>query len=77
MNVAVVQGQQRNSRLPGEDWARIVRKLNRIGGLYIYKDGIRILPYGDTDYDFLDIEKNRTKSAGYYYFSYRRYFRFH
>ena len=73
-NVAVVQGQQRNSRLPGEDWARIVRKLNRIGGLYIYKDGIRILPYGDTDYDFLDIEKNRTKSAGYYYFSYRRIF---
>ena len=74
LNVAVVQGEQRNSRLTGEDWARIVGKLNRIGGLYIYKDGIRILPYGDTDYDFLDMEKNRTKSAGYYYFSYRRIF---
>ena len=74
LNVAVVQGEQRNSRLPGEDWARIVNKLNRIGGLYIYKDGIRILPYGNTDYDFLDIEKNRTKSAGYYFFSYRRIF---
>ena len=68
LNVAVVQGEQRNSRLPREDWARIVRKLNRIGGLYIYRDGIRVLPYGDTDYDFLDIEKNRTKSAGYYFF---------
>ena len=74
LNVAVVQGEQRNSRLPSEDWARIVGKLSRIGGLYIYKDGIRILPYGDTDYDFLEIEKNRTKSAGYYYFSYRRIF---
>ncbi len=74
LNVAVVQGEQRNSSLPGEEWARLVRKLNRIGGLYIYKDGIRILPYGDTDYDFLEIEKNRTKSAGYYYFSYRRIF---
>ena len=72
--MAVVQGEQRNSRLPREDWARIVRKLNRIGGLYIYRDGIRVLPYGDTDYDFLDIEKNRTKSAGYYFFSYRRIF---
>ena len=41
---------------------------------YIYKDGIRVLPYGDTDYDFVEIEKNRTKSAGYYYFSYRRIF---
>ena len=73
-NVAVVQGQGRNSRLPGEEWARIVGKLNRIGGLYIYKDGIRVLPYGNNDYDFLDIEKNRTKSAGYYYFSFRRIF---
>ena len=74
LNVAVVQGEQRNSRLPREDWAMIVSKLNRLGGLYIYRDGIRVLPYGDTDYDFLEIEKNRTKSAGYYYFSYRRIF---
>ena len=74
LNVAVVQGEQRNSRLPRDEWALLVNKLNRIGGLYIYKDGIRILPYGDTDYDFLDIEKNRTKSAGFYYFSYRRIF---
>ena len=42
--------------------------------LYIYKDNVRILPYGTNDYDFLDIERNRTKSAGYYYFSYRRIF---
>ena len=74
LNVAVVQGEQRNSRLPRDEWALIVSKMNRIGGLYIYKDGIRILPYGDTDYDFLEIEKNRTKSAGYYYFSFRRMF---
>ena len=48
--------------------------MNRIGGLYIYKDGIRVLPYGNPDYDFVDIELNRTKGAGYYYFSYRRMF---
>ena len=74
LNVAVVQGEQRNSFLPPEDWARIINKMNRIGGLYIYKDRIRVLPYGNTDYDFLDIEKNRTKSAGYYFFSFRRMF---
>ena len=74
LNVAVVQGEHRNSLLPPEDWARIIEKMNRIGGLYIYKDGIRVLPYGNTDYDFLDIEKNRTKSAYYYYFSFRRMF---
>lgn len=32
------------------------------------------MPYGDSDYDFLDIEKNRTKRASSYFFSYRRMF---
>jgi hypothetical protein len=74
INLAVVQGVASQSTLPNDDWARIIRKMNRIGGLYIYRDGIRILPYGNNDYDFLDIERNRTKSAAYYYFSYRRIF---
>jgi signal transduction histidine kinase len=74
INVASVQGASSESTIPLEEWGRLVNKMNRYGGLYIYKDGIRILPYGDTDFDWLDIEKNRTKSAGYYYFSYRRIF---
>ena len=45
-----------------------------MGGLYIYRDGIRVLPYGDTDYDWLDIELRRTKSARHYYFSHRKMF---
>ena len=31
-------------------------------------------PYGDSDYDWLDIERNRTLGAGYYFYSYRRLF---
>jgi signal transduction histidine kinase len=72
INVAYVQGRLAETRLPPTAYAHIVRKLERIGGLYIYRDGIRVLPYGNNDFDFLDIEKNRTKSAGYYFFSYRR-----
>jgi len=74
ISVAYVQGKSSESTLPQTEWVQMTRKLSQIGGLYIYKDNIRILPYGDNDYDFLDIEKNRTKSAGYYYFSYRRMF---
>ncbi len=74
INFAYVQGQPRVTRMPPEDHARLKAKLNRIGGLYIYRDGIRILPYGNSDYDFLNIEQRRTKSASYYYFSYRRIF---
>ena len=74
INFAYVQGETRHTRLPPEEHGRIIEKLNRIGGLYIYRDGIRILPYGNSDYDFLNIEQRRTKSAGYYFFSYRRLF---
>ena len=60
---AYVQGRASESRLPADDYARISQKLNRIGGLYVYRDGIRILPYGNSDFDFLNIERRRTKSA--------------
>lgn len=74
LSFAYVQGKAKETRLPRDDWSHMTEKLNRIGGLYLYRDNIRILPYGDSDYDFLDIERRRTKSAGYYFFSYRRMF---
>lgn len=69
-----VSGMQRETRLPPDEWKRIIDKLNNIGGLYVYRDRIRILPYGNSDIDWLDIEERRTKGAGYYFFSYRRLF---
>ncbi len=74
INIAIVQGESRSTTIPIDEYAEITRKMNCIGGLYIYKNGIRILPYGDTDFDWLDIEFRRTKSAGYYYYSHRRMF---
>lgn len=47
-------------------------KLDKLGGMYMYRDGIRILPYGLNDFDWLEIEKRRNLGAAYYYFSYRR-----
>ncbi|MES2462869.1 MAG: ATP-binding protein [Armatimonadota bacterium] len=74
INFAYIQGDPKETNLPPEIWARMSAKGNRIGGLYIYRDGIRILPYGNNDYDWLNIERNRSKKANYYFFSYRRMF---
>ncbi|WP_420632721.1 ATP-binding protein [Candidatus Palauibacter sp.] len=71
---AAIEGAARHSTLP--DHTRMLEKTRRIGGLYIYRDGVRIQPYGNTDYDWLEIELRRTKSASYYYFSYRQMFGF-
>lgn len=74
INFAYVHGMLKDSVIDLENWKRITSKADKFGGLYIYKDNIRVLPYGDSDYDFLDIEKNRTKSFSTYFFSYRRMF---
>jgi len=74
IDFAYVMGIWRESALTKEDHGIMLDKLKRIGGLYIYRDNIRVLPYGDSDLDFLDIEKRRTLSAGDWFFSYRRLF---
>ena len=76
LSFAYMQGVARDSLVPPEEHSRLKRKLDRHGGLYIYRDGIRVQPYGDSDYDWLDIERNRTLGAGYYFYSYRRMFGF-
>ncbi|MCR9249174.1 MAG: ATP-binding protein [bacterium] len=49
-------------------------KLKASGGLYIYRDDLRVLPYGRPSADFLEFEEKRSKGVGYYFFSYRRMF---
>jgi len=68
-----LQGNQRESMVTNpDDFVRLSRKLNSIGGLYVYRDRIRILPYGNSDVDWLNIEERRNRGIGYYFFSYRR-----
>ncbi len=69
-----LQGALRESHMAPDDWGRLTAKLENIGGLYVYRDGIRVLPYGNSDVDWLNIEQRRTKGAGHYFFSYRRIF---
>lgn len=74
VRIAYVQGNPDETRMPPDQWSELTQKLNLIGGLYIYRDGIRILPYGNLDFDFLHIERRRTKKAQDWFFSYRRMF---
>lgn len=74
LNLAYVQGREFETRMYLEDWRNLNRKLDEMGGLYIYRNGIRILPYGDPDVDFLRFEERRSRRAATYFFSYRRMF---
>ncbi|WP_176458563.1 MULTISPECIES: ATP-binding protein [unclassified Rhodococcus (in: high G+C Gram-positive bacteria)] len=74
LNLAYIQGRQKQSRLEPNEYFLISEKLERYGGLYLYRDGIRVLPYGDNRFDWLDVELRRTKSASDHFFSHRRMF---
>lgn len=67
-----LHGKQRESMADPDDWNTLNQKLGKIGGLYVYRDRIRILPYGNSDIDWLDIALRHTKGMGYYFFAYRR-----
>ena len=47
---------------------------NKYAGFMIFRDGLRILPYGRTDNDFFDIESRRSKSAGREFWNHRQMF---
>lgn len=71
IELGLIEGNRKNSKLSEEQFEYLSRKTELFGGLYIYRDGFRVLPYGRTEYDFLKFEERRSKSAGYYFFSQR------
>lgn len=72
LKLAFWEGNARNTTMSRERYSVYENKGKLFSGLYIYRDGFRVLPYGRTDFDFLEFEKNRSKNAGRYYFSHRK-----
>jgi signal transduction histidine kinase len=69
-----VQTLEEESKLNEEQKKIIEEKLKYYSGLFIYRDGFRVLPYGRPDTDFLEFEDRRSRGAGTYFFSKRRMF---
>lgn len=46
----------------------------KYAGFMIFRDGLRVLPYGRTDNDFFDIEYRRSKSVGREFWNHRQMF---
>lgn len=68
------QGAEKSSILSDVQFEKISNKVYEYGGLYVFRDDFRVLPYGRENADFLNFELRRSKRAGTAYFSYRRMF---
>lgn len=68
------QGNKDDTSLSPEQHASYKERLDRFGGLMLYRSGLRVLPYGKVSFDWLRLEEARSKHAGRAFFSYRRMF---
>lgn len=66
------QGEEKSTSLTETQFKSLKDKVTEYGGLYIFRDDFRVLPYGRENADFLGFEERRSRRAGTYYFSYRR-----
>ena len=72
--VCHIEGQKNHSSLSEERFRYIRDKIDVLGGIGVYRDGVRVLPYGELENDYLEIERRRTNKAGVYVFSHRNIF---
>lgn len=49
-------------------------QVDKYGGVRVYRDGLRVMPYGSADADFFSLEETRQKHAGRYFWAHRRSF---
>jgi signal transduction histidine kinase len=50
------------------------QQAEKYSGVYVYRDSLRVMPYGNPSVDLFHIEEQRSKSAGRYFWSHRRGF---
>ena len=63
-----------NSSHPKMEFERYRDMAAKYSGFMIFRDGLRVLPYGRTDNDFFEIEYRRSKSVGREFWNHRQMF---
>lgn len=54
--------------------SQLSAQVDRYGGFMVFRNGLRVMPYGRVDNDFFEIEQRRSKQAGREFWSNRRMF---
>jgi len=72
--IASMEFEKDNSTHSAAEHDRYVDLASEYAGLMIYRDGLRVLPYGRENNDFFEIEFKRSKNAGRYFWNHRQMF---
>ena len=63
-----------SSSHPPDIHRKLLEQAEKYTGLMVYRNGLRVMPYGREDNDFFEIERRRSQHAGRYFWSNRRIF---
>lgn len=74
LHVATYERSRINSTLTDAEWAKFDALADQHGGFLLFRNGLRVLPYGRIDNDFFEIETGRSINAGREYWNARRMF---
>ena len=74
MYVASMEFVSTNTTLPKLEFQRYQELAKLYSGFMIFRDGLRVMPYGRTDNDFFEIESRRSMNAGREFWNHRQMF---
>jgi len=72
--IASMEFTQARTTLPQMQFRHFRDLAERYSGFMIFRDGLRVLPYGRTDNDFFEIESRRSLNAGREFWNHRQMF---
>ncbi|WP_441256156.1 ATP-binding protein [Bradyrhizobium sp. 482_C4_N1_1] len=72
--IAAMEFEALNTTLGSTQFNHFRALAEKYGGFMMFRDGLRIMPYGRTDNDFFEIEMRRSLSAGREYWNHRQMF---
>jgi histidine kinase/DNA gyrase B/HSP90-like ATPase/histidine kinase-like protein len=72
--IGTFEQEEKNTTHSDRQFEGLVEQVKLYGGLAVYRDGLRVMPYGRSDSDFFQLEERRGRHAGRYFFSFRRVF---
>lgn len=74
LRLGALEGKLGESTHPIEIQTKLLEQAQIYGGLLMFRNGLRVMPYGREDNDYFEIEKRRGTHAGRWFWTNRRLF---
>lgn len=72
--IGTFEVEERRSTHEPNQHAFLEQQAEKFSGVFVFRDSLRVMPYGRPDADFLGLEERRSMHAGRYFFAHRRSF---